>query len=66
LEIYIYIYIYIFIFIFIKNNYGNFATWRQKKGEVADWDLYKGYFWQEILQTREGKKKRVEIAIFTP
>jgi hypothetical protein len=36
-----------------------------KKGEAVACDLYKGYFWQEILQTREGKKK-VGIAIFTP
>jgi hypothetical protein len=29
-----------------------------KKGEAAAYDLYKGYFWEEILQTRKGKKKK--------
>jgi len=29
-----------------------------QKGEAAACDLYKGYFWEEILQTREGKKRR--------
>ncbi len=52
----IYIYIYIFIFIFIKNNYGNFATWRQKKGRLQPATCTKDILARNPPNSRGGKK----------
>ncbi len=58
------LYIYIFIFICIKNNYGNFATWRQKRGSCSLRLVQRMFLARNPPNSRGGKKK-VEIAIFT-
>ncbi len=54
--IYIYIYIHLY-FVFIKNNYGKFSTWRQKRGGCS-LRLVQRIILARNPQTREGGKKK--------